>query len=256
MRLCIDYRNLNAQIVPDSYPLLRMDDLLNEAKPTPYMSTNDLRSGYHQVKVVAEGQDKAVFTCPFGIYKFTRMPFELRNAPATFQRLIDKFRSGLNNVLALSYLDDIIILSPNFQKHFSELELVFKTPPVLKPADGTKPFVNRTDASSVALETVLLQGERDEKHPIEHASRLLSSSERNYSPKKEKLLQLPVRWALQIRSYNLIIDYIPGRSHFIADLLSPPTSERMKTDRDILAVFVDFPTHSPKDVRQEQLKDE
>ncbi|GFX60279.1 retrovirus-related Pol polyprotein from transposon 297 [Trichonephila clavipes] len=126
MRLCIDYRKLNAQIVPDSYPLPRMDDLLNEAKPIPYMWTIDLRSGYHQPKVAAEDRDKTAFTCPFGIYKFTRMPFGLRNAPATFQRLIDKFRSGLNNVLALSYLDDIIILSPTFQKHLSDLEQAFK----------------------------------------------------------------------------------------------------------------------------------
>ncbi|GFW83846.1 retrovirus-related Pol polyprotein from transposon 297 [Trichonephila clavipes] len=77
MRLCIDYRKLNAQTVPNSYPLPRMDDLLNEAKPTPYMSTIDLRSGYHQVKVAAEDPDKTAFTCPFGIYKFTRMPFGL-----------------------------------------------------------------------------------------------------------------------------------------------------------------------------------
>ncbi|GFY17301.1 retrovirus-related Pol polyprotein from transposon 297 [Trichonephila clavipes] len=93
MHLCIDYRKLNAQTVPDSYPLPWMGDLLNEAKPTPYMSTIDLRSGYHQVKVAAEDRDKTAFTCPFGIYKFTRMPFGLRNAPATFQRLIHKFRS-------------------------------------------------------------------------------------------------------------------------------------------------------------------
>ncbi|GFU15264.1 retrovirus-related Pol polyprotein from transposon 297 [Trichonephila clavipes] len=368
---CIDYRKLNAQTVPDNYPLPWMDDLLHEAKPRPYMSTIDLRSGYHQVKVAAEDLDKTAFTCPFGIYKFTRMPFGLRNAPATFQRLIDKFRSGLNNVLALSYLDDIIILSPTFQKHLSDLEQVFKhlllfklnakrekcnfcckkvkylghyitkegisveihkrqllsqichpqpllnkykalykpvpgseqeeafrdlklklaSPPVLKPADGTKPFVIRTDASSVALGAVLLQGEKDEEHPIEYASRLLSSSERNYSiTEREALaviwalekfrgyvegqtirlssdhqplkwllsLKSPTgrlaRWALQIQSYNLTIDYIPGKSNFIADLLSRPTSEQEKSDCDILAVFVDFLTRSPKEVRQEQLK--
>ncbi|GFT05894.1 retrovirus-related Pol polyprotein from transposon 297 [Trichonephila clavipes] len=332
IRLRIDYRKLNTQTVPDSYHLLRMDDLLNEAKPTPYMSTIDLRSGYHQVKVAAEDQDKTAFTCPFGIYKFTRMPFGLRNAPATFQRLIDKFRSGLNNVLALPYLDDIIILSPTFQKHLSDLEQVFKrlslfklnanrekcnfcckkvkylghyitkegisvdpqktaaiadmssptsvkqvqsfvqtcswyrryipnfsqiakpltdltkknamwkwgseqeeafrdlklklaSPPVLEPADGTKLFVIRTDASSVALGAVLLQGEKDEEHPIEYASRLLSSSSEIILQQKEKLLQLP-------------------------------TSEQEKADCDILAVFVDFPTRSPKEVRQEQLKDD
>ncbi|GFW07434.1 retrovirus-related Pol polyprotein from transposon 297 [Trichonephila clavipes] len=348
MRPCIDYRKLNAQTVPDSYPLPRMDDLLNETKPTPYMSTIDLRSGYHQVKVAEEDQDKTAFTCPFGIYKFTRMPFGLRNVPAIFQRLIDKFRLGLNNVLALSYLEDIIILSPTFQKHLSDLEQVFKrlslfkfnanrekcnfcckkvkylghyiakegisvdpqktaaiadmssptsvkqwgseqevfrdlksklaSPPVLKPPDGTKPFVIRTDASSVALRAVLLQGEKDEEHPIEYASRLLSSSERNYSTTERKALAVVwalekfrgyvegqtirlssehqplkwllslksptgrlARWTLQIQSYNLTIDYIPGRSNFTTDLLSRPTSEQEKADCDILAVFVDFP---------------
>ncbi|GFU25624.1 retrovirus-related Pol polyprotein from transposon 297 [Trichonephila clavipes] len=121
MRLYIDCWKLNAQTIPDSYPLPRMYDLLNEARQTAYVSTIDLRSGYHQVKVVAEDQDKTAFTYPFGIYKFPRMLFGLRNAPATFQRLIDNFHSGLNNVLALSYLD-IIILSPNFQKYLSDLQ--------------------------------------------------------------------------------------------------------------------------------------
>ncbi|GFS59585.1 retrovirus-related Pol polyprotein from transposon 17.6 [Trichonephila clavipes] len=64
------------------------------------------------------------------------------------------------------------------------------------------------------------------------------------------------RWALQIQSYNLTIDYIPVKSNFIAGLLSRTTSEQEKADCDILAVFVDFPTRSPKEVRQEQLKDD
>ncbi|GFU21134.1 retrovirus-related Pol polyprotein from transposon 297 [Trichonephila clavipes] len=369
MPLCIDYRKLNAQTVPDSYPLPRMNDLLNEAKPIPYMSTIDLRSGYHQVKVAAEHQDKTAFTCPFGIYKFTRMPFGLRNAPATFQR---KHLSDLEQIfkrLSLSklnanrekcnfcckkvkYLGHYITKEgisvdpqktaaiadmssptsvkqvqsfvqtcswyrryiPNFsqiakpltdltkknamwkwgseqEEAFRDLKLKLASPPVLKPADGTKPFVIRTDASSVALGVVLLQGDKDEEHPIEYTSRLLSSSERNYSTTERKALAVvwalekfkvyvkgqtirlssdhqPLkwllslksptgrlsRWALQIQSYNLTIDYIPGRSNFIADLLSRPTSEQEKADCDILAVFVDFPTRSPKEVRQEQLK--
>ncbi|GFT35085.1 retrovirus-related Pol polyprotein from transposon 17.6 [Trichonephila clavipes] len=179
------------------------------------------------------------------------------------------------------------------QEAFRDLKLKLASPPVLKPADGTKPFVIRTDASRVALGAVLLQGEKDEEHPIEYASRLLSSSERNYSTKEREALAVVwalekfrgyvegqtirlssdhqrlkwllslksptgrlARWALQIQSYNLTIDYIPGRSNFIADLLSRPTSEQEKADSDILAVSVDFPTRSPKEVREEQLKDD
>ncbi|GFX71003.1 retrovirus-related Pol polyprotein from transposon 17.6 [Trichonephila clavipes] len=174
-----------------------------------------------------------------------------------------------------------------------DLKSKLASPPVLKPADGTKSFVIRTNASSMTLGAVLLKGEKDEEHPIEHASRLLSSSERNYSTTEREALAVVwalekfrgyiegqtirlssdhqplkwllclksptgrlARWALQIQSYNLTIDYIPGRSNFIADLLSRLTLEQEKVDCDILAVFVDFPTRSPKEVLQEQLKDD
>ncbi|GBL99605.1 Retrovirus-related Pol polyprotein from transposon opus [Araneus ventricosus] len=126
MRLCVDFRKLNATTISHTYPLPRMDDLLTEAKSTAYMSNLDLKSGYHQIKVHEADQDKTAFICPFGTYKNLRMPFGLRNAPATFQRLIDKFRAGLKNVFALSYLDDIIILSETFDQHINDLQFVFE----------------------------------------------------------------------------------------------------------------------------------
>ncbi|GFS78957.1 retrovirus-related Pol polyprotein from transposon 17.6 [Trichonephila clavipes] len=116
-RLCIDYRKLNEITVADTYPLPRMDDLLHQAKITPFMYTLDLRAGYHQVKVHVEDQDKTAFVCPFGTYRFLRMPYGLRNAPATFQRLMNRFCNGLEDILALPYLDDIIVLSETFEKH-------------------------------------------------------------------------------------------------------------------------------------------
>ncbi|GFT81021.1 retrovirus-related Pol polyprotein from transposon 297 [Trichonephila clavipes] len=296
IHLCIDYQKLDAQTVPDSYPLPRMDDLLNEAKSTPYMSTIDFRSGYHQVKVAAEDQDKTAFTCPFGVYKFTRMPFGLRNAPATFQRLIDKFRSGLNNVLALSYLGDIIILSPAFQKHLSDLEQVFKCLSLFKLnanrekcnfcCKKVKYLGHYITKEGISVDPQKTAAIADVSSPTSVKQRNYSTTERealavvwalekfrgyiegqtirlssDHQPLKWLLsLKSPTgrlaRWALQIQSYILTIDYIPGRSNFIADFLSRPTSEQEKADCDILAVFVDFPTRSPKEVRREQLKDD
>ncbi|GFU72109.1 retrovirus-related Pol polyprotein from transposon 297 [Trichonephila clavipes] len=122
-RLCIDYRKLNEVTVSDTYPLPRMDDLLQEAKHTAYISTIDLKSGYHQVNVNPAYRDKTAFVCPFGTYRFKMMPFGLKNAPATFQRLMDIFRRGLP---ILAYLDDIIIMSPTFEQHLVDLEAVFK----------------------------------------------------------------------------------------------------------------------------------
>ncbi|GFX45875.1 hypothetical protein TNCV_3607361 [Trichonephila clavipes] len=72
-RLCIDYRKLNEVTVSDTYPLPRMDDLLQEAKHTAYISTIDLKSGYHQVNVNPADRDKTAFVCPFGTYRFKRM---------------------------------------------------------------------------------------------------------------------------------------------------------------------------------------
>lgn len=121
VRVCVDYRRLNAITTTDTYPLPRMDDLLHAAKTTPFMSTIDLKAGYWQIKMAPVGKPKTAFTTPFGIFVFNRMPFGLKNAPATFQRLIDKFRSELPHILILAYLDDIIICSNDFNSHMQDL---------------------------------------------------------------------------------------------------------------------------------------
>ncbi|GFV91441.1 retrovirus-related Pol polyprotein from transposon 17.6 [Trichonephila clavipes] len=87
------------------------------------MSTLDLKSGYHQVEVNPADQDKTAFVCPFGTFMYKRIPFGLRNAPETFQRLMDQFRNGLPNVNILVYLDDIVVLSETFEQHIEDLRM-------------------------------------------------------------------------------------------------------------------------------------
>ena len=126
IRLCVDYRRLNAITVSDKYPMPRIEDLIHQAKNTKFMTTLDMRAGYHQVKVRECDKDKTAFTTPFGIFRYIGMSFGLKNAPATFQRLIDSFRTGLPHILILAYLDDLIILSETFEKHLSDLHDVFR----------------------------------------------------------------------------------------------------------------------------------
>jgi hypothetical protein len=126
VRVCIDYRQLNAITKHDHYPLPRIDDLLHAAKQTKCMSTLDLRSGYWQIGVRKEDRDKTAFITPFGMYRFLRMSFGLRNAPATFQRLIDRVKNGLPHLHLLAYLDDLILLSPTFEDHVKGLGDLFK----------------------------------------------------------------------------------------------------------------------------------
>ncbi|GBM60316.1 Retrovirus-related Pol polyprotein from transposon opus [Araneus ventricosus] len=98
-----------------------MDVLLQSAKHTTFISTIDLKSGYHQINLHPADRDKTAFVCPFGTFRFKRIPSGLRNAPATFQRLMDMF---CQNLPAKAYLDDIILLSPNFDQHLLDLETV------------------------------------------------------------------------------------------------------------------------------------
>lgn len=127
-RFCVDYRKLNAITKIDSYPLPLIDDLLQYTKKNCYMSTIDLRSGYWQVKLAEQDRDKSAFTCPLGVYRWNVMPFGMCNAPATFQRLIDRFKSGasLKDLTLLCYLDDLILITEgNYSKHLAELQIVF-----------------------------------------------------------------------------------------------------------------------------------
>lgn len=125
-RVCIDYRQLNAITTPDTYPMPRIDDLLHDAVPSEYMTSIDLHSGYWQIKMKHEDMDKTAFITPCGIYRFHRMPFGLRNAAATFQRLMDKVKTKFGTVKSLVYLDDLLILSPSFEEHLKDVKLVFE----------------------------------------------------------------------------------------------------------------------------------
>lgn len=126
IRFCVDYRKLNAITVKDSYPLPRIDDLLQEARGTMFMSTIDLKSGYWQIPMNETDIEKTAFVTPFGCFQFTKMPFGLCNAPATFQRCMNLFKKGLPSVLLLIYLDDLIIISKTFDQHLEDLKTVFE----------------------------------------------------------------------------------------------------------------------------------
>ena len=87
IRLCVDYRKLNAQSRTDAYPVLRIEDILNRVGKAKFITTLDLASGYWQVPVADEDRRKTAFTSPFGLCQFCVMPFGLNGAPATFQHL-------------------------------------------------------------------------------------------------------------------------------------------------------------------------
>jgi hypothetical protein len=114
-RPCGDYRRLNLVTRKDKYPLPNMADLSGRLDGCVIFSKLDLRKGYLQVPVAAADIPKAAITTPFGLFEFTRMPFGLRNAGMTFQRLMDKIFFDMP--AAFGYLDDLLIGSKSAVEH-------------------------------------------------------------------------------------------------------------------------------------------
>lgn len=124
-RVVVDYRKLNEKTIDDRYPLPNISDLLDKLGRCHYFTTLDLASGFHQIEINEESVEKTAFSTEFGHHEFLRMPFGLKNAPATFQRVMDQILRGLVNKTCLVYLDDIIIFSTSLQEHITNIKEIF-----------------------------------------------------------------------------------------------------------------------------------
>ena len=125
-RFCVDYRWLNLATVKDTYPLPRIDDTLDMLAGKRWFSTLDLASGYWQVSLSPEARCKTAFATHSGLFQFRVMPFGLCNAPATFERLMDRVLQGLRWSRCLVYLDDIISFGTTFDDSLDNLTLIFE----------------------------------------------------------------------------------------------------------------------------------
>ncbi|KAF4679120.1 hypothetical protein FOZ60_015475, partial [Perkinsus olseni] len=125
-RICVDFRKLNEQSAPSKYPVPRPDFVQEGLHGATVFTTLDLRSGYWQIPLRKEDIHKTAF-CPganMPLFEFTRMPFGLHSATATFQSLMDRKLGHLPFVKV--YLDDILIASPDLKTHLEHLRIVFR----------------------------------------------------------------------------------------------------------------------------------
>lgn len=125
LRLCIDFRQLNAKTLKDSYALPRIEELLNGLAGARYFSVLDMKSGYHQIELAEDHKERTAFTvAPLGFFEYNRMAMGLANAPATYQRLMEECLGDLHLQACMVFLDDIIIFSSTFEEHLQRLEQV------------------------------------------------------------------------------------------------------------------------------------
>jgi len=109
--------------IGDSYPLQPdITEILDQLRNAKYFTTLDLASGYHQIPMAEEDKQKTAFSTPYGHYEFNRMPCGLKNAPATFQRLMNSVLTGMQGLKCLVYLDDCHLRSlEDHNKRFEEV---------------------------------------------------------------------------------------------------------------------------------------
>ena len=125
LRLCVDYRRLNAVTQGDPYYMSTLDEILERVGPSRCLSKLDLSKGFYQIPVEEGSIDKTAFITPFGKYAFTRMPFGLRNAPSIFQRTMEIVLRGCYQ-FAAPYIDDVVVYSGNGSEHLVHLRLVLE----------------------------------------------------------------------------------------------------------------------------------
>ena len=123
-RICIDYQKLNKATQKDHFPLPFLDQMLDRLAGHEYYCFLDGYSGYNQIAIAPEDQEKTTFTCPYGTFAFRRMPFGLCNALGTFQRCMMAIFSDMVEKTIEIFMDDFSVLGNSFDNYLENLRSV------------------------------------------------------------------------------------------------------------------------------------
>ena len=124
--VCMDYRKLNKATRKDHFPLPFIDQILDQLAGYSYYCFLDGYSGYNQIAIAPEDQEKTTFTCPYRTFAFRRMPFGLCNAPATFQRCMMTIFSNMVEDIMEIFMDDFSVFGTSFDHCLHNLALVLQ----------------------------------------------------------------------------------------------------------------------------------
>jgi hypothetical protein len=126
LRMCVDYRPLNAMTIKNKYSLPHIDVLFDQLASAQVFSKIDLRSGYHQIKIRACDIPKTAFSTRYGLYEFLVMSFGLTNAPAYFMYLMNSVFMNELDKFVVVFMDDILIYSKSKAEHAKHLRIVLQ----------------------------------------------------------------------------------------------------------------------------------
>nr|GEU97634.1 retrotransposon protein, putative, Ty3-gypsy subclass [Tanacetum cinerariifolium] len=163
-----NYHELNKLTVKNWFPLPRIDDLFDQLQGSSVYSKIDLRSGYHQLRVLEEDVPKTVFMICYSHYEFQVMPFRLTNAPTVFMDLMNRVCKSYLGKFVIIFIDDILIYSKRKEDHKKHLKLILEL---------LKKVRRNSDASHKGLSVVLMQ----KKKVIAYTSRQLKIHKKNHT---------------------------------------------------------------------------
>jgi hypothetical protein len=126
-RMCVDYTDLNKHCPKDPFGLPRIDQVVDSTARCSVLSFLDCYSGYHQISLAKEDEEKTAFITPFGAFCYTSMLFGLKNAGATYQRAIQTCLADHWGKRVEAYVDDVVIKTENSENFIEDLHLVFNS---------------------------------------------------------------------------------------------------------------------------------
>jgi hypothetical protein len=125
--MCVDYTDLNKHCSKDPFGLPRIDQVVDSTAGCSMLAFLDCYSGYHQISLAREDEEKTTFITPFGAFCYTSMPFGLKNAGATYQRAIQTCLADHWGKRVEAYVDDMVIKTENSENFIEDLQLVFNS---------------------------------------------------------------------------------------------------------------------------------
>ena len=124
LRLCVDYRKLNAKTPPDCQPIPRIQDILDGLAGQKWFSTLDMSKAYHQGYIAEDSRHLTAFATPWALLEWIRIPFGLRNAPPAFQRFMNQVLGDMKGKICEPYIDDVLIYAKSFEQGVQNLRKV------------------------------------------------------------------------------------------------------------------------------------
>lgn len=127
LRICIDFRWLNAYTIKEAHPLPHQADCLVALECNAHFSAIDLTSGFHNIPMSEEDKRYTAFTTPLGLHDFNRLPQGLCNSPASFMRLMTNIFGDHNYLTLLCYFDDLLVFAHTVEEAPKRLKVVFNS---------------------------------------------------------------------------------------------------------------------------------